>query len=42
MEVTTRAVIGVPLSFSRPRNAGMSSLRAGMYITSAAISVQAR
>ncbi len=41
-EVTTSAVIGVPLAFSRPRNSGKSSARAGMYITSAAISVQAR
>jgi arginine:ornithine antiporter/lysine permease len=41
-EVTTNAVIGVPTAFSRPRNSGKSSLCAGMYITSAAIRVQAR
>ena len=41
-EVTTRAVMGVPCAFSCPRNRGKSSCRAGMNITSAAISVHAR
>ena len=42
IEVTTSAVIGAPWAFSRPRKLGKSSLRAGMYMTSAAIRVQAR
>ena len=36
------AAIGVPAVFIRRRNVGMSAFVAGMYITSAAISVHAR
>ena len=40
--VMMSAVIGVPARLTRRRNRGMSSFVAGMYITSADISVQAR